>query len=120
MNSGGGHGPKLFRPYALTGGRTVAAVDMALETLVSTTAAGRRALASVPGEQRTILRLCREAISVVEVAARLCVPLGVARVLVADLVVADLVELHGSAVPDPGATDYRVLLEKVLHGIDEL
>jgi hypothetical protein len=120
MINGGGHPPRLFRPYALTGGRTVAAVDLALETLVSTTDAGRRAILSVPGEQRTILRLCEEAISVVEIAARLGVPLGVARVLVADLVVADLAELHGSALPDPGASGYRALLEKVLHGIDEL
>ena len=120
MNNGGGHFPRLFRPYALTGGRAVAAVDLALETLVLTTEAGRRALVSVPGEQHTILCLCREAISVVEVAARLGVPLGVARVLVADLVVAGSVELHGSALPDPGATGYRALLEKVLHGIDEL
>ncbi len=118
--NGGGPQSWLFRPYALTGGRTVAAVDLALETLVLTTETGRRALASVPSEQRTILRLCREAISVVEVAARLDVPLGVARVLVADLVVAGSVQLHGSALPDPGATGYRALLEKVLHGLDEL
>jgi hypothetical protein len=119
MNDGG-HQSWLFRPYALTGGRTVAAVDLALETLVLTTETGRRAAASVPSEQRTILRLCREAISVVEVAARLGVPLGVARVLLGDLVVAGSVALHGPALPDPGATGYRAILEKVLHGIDEL
>lgn len=111
---------RLFRPYALTGGRAVAAVELALETLVVTTEAGRRAMASQPPEQGSILTMCEEAISVAEVAARLGVPLGVACVLAGDLAVESLVDLHGPVAHDPGAVEYRALLEKVLHGIDEL
>lgn len=119
MSVPGGAGG-VFRPYALTGGRAMTAIELPLETLVVATAAGRRGAARLGLEQRLILELCREATSVVELAARLRVPLGVARVLVADLVTESLVELHGPQAADPRTSSYRALLKKVLHGIDEL
>lgn len=110
----------LFRPYALTGGRAALPFDLPLETLVVANEAGRRADGRLGAEQRALLRICREAVSVVEIAARFSVPLGVARVLVGDLALESLVELYVPAVIDSRASGYRALLEKVLHGIDEL
>lgn len=110
----------LMRPYALTGGRTESAVKLALETLVATTDRGLQHQHSVSTEQRQILSLCREAISVVEIAARICVPLGVARVLVGDLLVETFVEVHQPSSHPTSGSEYRSLLEKVLDGINDL
>jgi hypothetical protein len=74
----------FVRPFVITGGRT-RAVDTSLrmEALVQTTAgaAGRATF-----EHARILEVCRQPTSIAEVAAKVGVPLGVATVLVADLV----------------------------------
>jgi hypothetical protein len=74
----------LVRPFLLTGGRTRPLRDgLRVETLVS----ARPAALSAPlrFERRRIVELCQAPKSVAEIAVRLAVPLGVARVLVADL-----------------------------------
>ncbi|MEX2659828.1 MAG: DUF742 domain-containing protein [Acidimicrobiales bacterium] len=105
----------LVRPYAVTGGRTRSRpVDLPLETLVTTTDEGHRSLTSLKFECRSIATLCREPVSVAEVAARVGVPLGVARVLVGDMTDDGHLEVHlpgGSERPDV------VLLERVLDGL---
>ncbi|HST85022.1 MAG TPA: DUF742 domain-containing protein, partial [Kineosporiaceae bacterium] len=75
----------LIRPFLLTGGRTTPARDgLAIETLIQ---ARRGALTSLLRfEARQIVELCQHATSMAEVASALRVPLGVARVLVSDLV----------------------------------
>lgn len=82
---GNGSDDLVIRPFLLTGGRTRPAREgLAIETLIQ----------SRPGpisstlrfEARQIVELCRQATSMAEVAAALRVPLGVARVLVSDLV----------------------------------
>jgi Protein of unknown function (DUF742) len=73
----------VVRPYLLTGGRTKASLP--IETVVTT----RRELEPGSGfatEQRAIVALCATPSAVAEVSAHLHLPLGVARVLVADLV----------------------------------
>ncbi|MCW2639460.1 MAG: hypothetical protein JWP76_1766 [Dactylosporangium sp.] len=74
----------LVRPFLLTGGRTRPLHDgLRVETLVS----ARPAALSAPlrFEMRRIVELCQAPLSVAEIAVRLGVPLGVARVLVGDL-----------------------------------
>jgi hypothetical protein len=74
-----------IRPFLLTGGRTRPLQDgLRVETLVC----ARPAALSAPlrFELRRIVELCQAPQSVAEIAVRLEVPLGVARVLVADLV----------------------------------
>jgi hypothetical protein len=74
----------VIRPFLLTGGRTVPVRDgLRVETL----------LQSQPGqaatrqfEERRIVELCRRPTSLAEIAAALRVPIGVTRVLVADLI----------------------------------
>ncbi|MFF3688939.1 DUF742 domain-containing protein [Streptomyces sp. NBC_00390] len=115
----GGSNP-LVRPYAMTGGRTRPRYQLAIEALVSTTADPSRLQGQLPEHQR-ICRLCFEIKSVAEISALLSIPLGVARILVADLAEAGLVAIHQpggdeSAGGQPAVT----LLERVLSGLRKL
>ncbi|HUG84353.1 MAG TPA: DUF742 domain-containing protein [Euzebya sp.] len=110
----------ITRPYALTGGRTEPSDrTLAIESLVEMTWEGYDALDSLHFEAREIIVLAQQTMSVAEVAAHLGVPLGVARVLVSDLLDEGFVVVHpppdsGRGVQDP------TLLEKVLNGLRAL
>jgi hypothetical protein len=107
---------RLVRPYTLTGGRTRPShADLELEALVSTTSLGESADLSLSYEQQTIAMLCRDVLSVAEVSARLDIPIGVARVLVADMADEGLVIVHRPA--SPGDRPDLALLERVLYGL---
>ncbi|OEJ24853.1 hypothetical protein AS594_10555 [Streptomyces agglomeratus] len=113
------HNP-LVRPYAMTGGRTRPRYQLAIEALVSTTADPSRLQGQLPEHQR-ICHLCREIKSVAEISALLTIPLGVARILVADLAEAGLVAIHqpGGDESAGGQPDVT-LLERVLSGLRKL
>ncbi|MER6096849.1 DUF742 domain-containing protein [Streptomyces sp. NPDC001728] len=115
----GGHNP-LVRPYAMTGGRTRPRYQLAIEALVSTTADPSRLQGQLPEHQR-ICQLCFEIKSVAEISALLSIPLGVARILVADLAEAGLVAIHqpGGDETAGGQPDVT-LLERVLSGLRKL
>ncbi|WP_340557614.1 DUF742 domain-containing protein [Streptomyces sp. GSL17-111] len=117
---GGGQPHPLVRPYAMTGGRTRPRYQLAIEALVSTTADPARLQGQLPEHQR-ICRLCYEIKSVAEVSALLAIPLGVARILVADLAEAGLVAIHqpGGDESAGGQPDVT-LLERVLSGLRKL
>jgi hypothetical protein len=104
----------------MTGGRTRPRYQLAIEALVSTTADPVRLQGLLPEHQR-ICHLCREIKSVAEVSALLNIPLGVARILVADLAEAGLVAIHqpGGASDADGTPDVT-LLERVLSGLRKL
>jgi hypothetical protein len=107
---------RLVRPYTLTGGRTRPSnADLELEALVSTTSLGESTDLSLSYEQQSIAMLCRDVLSVAEVSARLDLPLGVARVLVADMADEGLVIVHRPASPDDRPD--LALLERVLYGL---
>ncbi|MEV1055601.1 DUF742 domain-containing protein [Streptomyces sp. NPDC049887] len=110
----------LVRPYAMTGGRTRPRYQLAIEALVSTTADPARLHGQLPEHQR-ICRLCFEIKSVAEISALLSIPLGVARILVADLAEAGLVAIHqpGGDESAGGQPDVT-LLERVLSGLRKL
>lgn len=96
----------VVRPYVFTQGRTRPTSEtLAVETMVRTTTAGRDRRAILPPEQRSITVLCESVQSVAEVAAKLRTPLGVVRVLVADLADAGLLEVF------EGATDLAADVE---------
>ncbi|MFI6473866.1 DUF742 domain-containing protein [Streptomyces sp. NPDC050516] len=117
--AGGAHNP-LVRPYAMTGGRTRPRYQLAIEALVHTTAEPARLQGQLPEHQR-ICHLCREIKSVAEISALLTIPLGVARILVADLAEAGLVAIHqpGGDESAGGQPDVT-LLERVLSGLRKL
>ncbi|WP_299533678.1 DUF742 domain-containing protein [uncultured Streptomyces sp.] len=118
-NAPAAHNP-LVRPYAMTGGRTRPRYQLAIEALVSTTADPSRLQGQLPEHQR-ICRLCFEIKSVAEISALLSIPLGVARILVADLAEAGLVAIHqpGGDEAAGGQPDVT-LLERVLSGLRKL
>ncbi|MFF9689969.1 DUF742 domain-containing protein [Streptomyces sp. NPDC014623] len=112
------HNP-LVRPYAMTGGRTRPRYQLAIEALVSTTADPSRLQGQLPEHQR-ICRLCVEIKSVAEVSALLSIPLGVARILVADLAEAGLVAIHQPGGDETAGQPDVTLLERVLSGLRKL
>jgi hypothetical protein len=74
----------FVRPFVMTGGRTRAAdASLKMETMVQAVARPRDGLNF---EKARIVDLCFEPISIAEIAAQLGVPLGVAMVVVGDLV----------------------------------
>ncbi|MGC5012642.1 DUF742 domain-containing protein [Streptosporangium sp. DT93] len=108
----------LFRPYAVTGGRSEPRFHLAIETLVSSSFIMEGDLALLTPEQDAIIRLCRSYRSVAEISALLRVPLGVARVLVADMVDEGFVRIHQPHL-DEGRPDLN-MLERVLSGLRRL
>ncbi|ROP36858.1 DUF742 domain-containing protein [Saccharothrix texasensis] len=109
----------LVRPYAWTGGRTAPGYDLRMETLVSLEEDGIAiAMRDTTAEQRSIVEMCANPRSVAEVSALLAVPLGVARVLLGDLISMGVVAVHDNAVAAGGA-DFT-LLERVLVGLRNL
>ncbi|MFI8437574.1 DUF742 domain-containing protein [Streptomyces sp. NPDC079020] len=110
----------LVRPYAMTGGRTRPRYQLAIEALVSTTADPSRLQGQLPEHQR-ICRLCIEIKSVAEISALLSIPLGVTRILVADLAEAGLVAIHQPGGDEAvGGQPDVTLLERVLSGLRKL
>ncbi|WP_033342367.1 DUF742 domain-containing protein [Catenuloplanes japonicus] len=80
----------VIRPFLLTGGRTRPLRDgLRLETLVR--AAPAALSAPLRFELLRIVRFCQEPRAVADVAAHLRLPIGVTRVLVADLAAEDYV-----------------------------
>ena len=87
--------------YAVTGGRTRAGDhDLPIEAVVTAAAAGRFRTDDLQPEYRAILDLARSPVALVEVAAGLGVPIGVARVLVSDLAEAGHLAVHTPGYAD--------------------
>jgi hypothetical protein len=114
-------GPSLVRPYSRTGGRTKPGRDLALEALVTTTVSGRDAWHSplLTPEHTSVIELCSGTVSVAEIAARLAVPLGVARVIIADMVDLGLVEIMKTSSSIGDERD-PAFLRRVLSGLQRL
>ena len=115
----------LVRPYAVTRGRTRPKLEIAIEALVETTVRGRQAN-SRPGagqgqEQQYISTLCDGRLqSLAEIAARMQLPLGVARVIVADMAADGLVAVYEPTSLDDNEAVGTELLERVLSGLRRL
>jgi hypothetical protein len=114
----------LVRPYAVTRGRTRPKLAIAIEALVETTVRGRSA-GNRPGghgqEQQYIATLCDGRLqSLAEIAARMQLPLGVARVLIADMAADGLVAVYEPTSLDDNDAVGTELLERVLSGLRRL
>jgi hypothetical protein len=109
--------PALAPPDAWAGGRPPPPVDLAVEARVRTTREGLAVPPQRTSPLWTVSELCRQPRSVAEVAAHLSVPLGVARVLVADLLDDGLVTVQGTLADDAGIEERRELIERVLSGL---
>ena len=114
---GGTRAASIVRPYALTKGRTAPRVDLPVEATIEVVSSDR-----VKDDiGRSILGLClSQNPSVAEIAAQLKQPLGVVRVLLADLV--DVGALTARATLTDRATDRQrhELIERTLRGLRAL
>jgi Protein of unknown function (DUF742) len=107
----------LVRPYAVTGGRTHAGrFELDLITLVVAIDPDMHAPLVEP-EYAEVLRVCNYPSSVAEVAAKLDVPLGVAKVLISDLIERNYIIFRSSWQPTTPDLD---MMQKVLDGIRNL
>ncbi len=107
---------QLVRPYTRTGGRTHAGYRLELETLLSTALSHARERAALRDDLRAICELCLTPHSTAEVSAHLRLPLGAARVLIADVVDLGLLHVHESTVDKPSMD----LLYRVAAGLKNL
>jgi hypothetical protein len=88
----------MVRPYALTRGRTrVPGVRLDLVTMLVVTGRSPGERAFLSQEQQRLLDLCRTPTTLADLTSELDLPLGVMRVLVADLFQQGLVEEQRSA-----------------------
>ena len=108
----------LVRPYAVTGGRTKPRYQLQIEAMVAASHYEARDLSVLSPECQAILGFCRDWRSVAEVSAVLRMPLGVARVLIADMAMEGLVRVH-QIDHAQGRPDIN-LLERVLSGLRKL
>jgi hypothetical protein len=112
----------VVRPYALTGGRTDPAGDRVLDLMAVIATAGPvplpGELATLSPEQRKLLGLCRIPVTVADAAVDVDLPLGVVRVLLADLIQQGMITvLPRQSGPRQARTD---LLKEVLDGLRSL
>jgi hypothetical protein len=112
----------VVRPYAVTGGRTEPADGEVLDLIAVIMHSGRPAeLADQLGlgpEHRRILHLCRRPATVADVASDTGLPIGVIRVLLADLIQQGRIKvLPGRPA---GQKPSAQLLREVLHGLRAL
>jgi hypothetical protein len=107
---------RLIRPYAMTGGRTLADSEISLEAQIQATARASQHLGAYRWEAAKVVDLVQTPMALIEIAARLQIPIGVARVLVADLVSDGAVMLH---TPEK-TQSFASLLERVLDGVRNL
>jgi Protein of unknown function (DUF742) len=108
----------LVRPYAVTGGRTKPRTQLQIEAMVAASHYEARDLSVLSPECQAILGFCRDWRSVAEISAVLRMPLGVARVLIADMAMEGLVRVH-QIDHAQGRPDVN-LLERVLSGLRKL
>jgi hypothetical protein len=111
----------VVRPYAVTGGRTEPADGEMLDLIAVVVATGLPAAPSAERpspEHRRILALCGRQVTVADLAADTALPVGVVRVLIADLT------LQGAiAVVRQRPTDQRSeknVLQEILDGLRAL
>ena len=102
------------RPFVVTGGRTAPRarrlrVEAQVVTLPGVSGTG------LDAEHRRIVVSCRNPLSVAEIAAAVALPLGVVRVLLADLEAAGFITVRES-----GRTTSRATVERLLEGLHAL
>lgn len=105
------------RPYAITGGRTRATTEVPIEAIVYRTPRGEESYRTLSLERGQILSLLSTPQSTAEISARLRLPLGVARVVLGDLIDEGFVAMNTRS--SSGRPDLR-LLERVLDGLQAL
>jgi hypothetical protein len=110
----------VVRPYALTQGRTRHAGE-AFDLVATVTTTGGRVAdpGALAPEHISVLQLARVPTTVVDIASDVDLPLGVVRILLADLRELGLVAIQAPVPAQPRQID-RNTLREVLHGLRAL
>lgn len=110
----------LVRPYTLTSGRTDTKVDLPLEAPIQSLQAGLTHRWPPNDPRGRIIQLCVDSPSVAEISARLDLPLGVARVLVGDLVLSGYLRVHKTLSERSTRDERHELIGRTLRGLRAL
>ena len=116
-------GGRFIRPYAITGGRTrPEGREIPLETQIRTAGDPDAVRDRYRWEARRIVDLCRSPMALVELAARLEIPVGAVRIIVSDLAKEGVLEIRHEheMMATADSSEYQALLERVLDGIRRL
>ncbi|MFG1930368.1 DUF742 domain-containing protein [Mycobacterium sp. NPDC048908] len=113
--------PQLVRPYTLTAGRTDSRVHLPLEAPVETVSSPPKPPRWPGNDVRgQILAMSADSPSVAEIAAVLSLPLGVARVLIGDLVTQGYLRVHTTIGDSTTIDERRELIGRTLRGLRAL
>jgi hypothetical protein len=112
--------PQLVRPYTLTAGRTNSRIDLPLEAPVQTLATTKAPRWPGNDVRGQIVKLGADSPSVAEIAAVLSLPLGVARVLIGDLVTQGYLRVHTTLGDSTSDDERRELIGRTLRGLRAL
>ena len=112
--------PDLVRPYTLTSGRTDTTVDLPVEAPIQTLQSALSHHWPTGDVRGRICQLCTRSPSVAEISANLDLPLGVARVLVGDLVTSGYLRVQTTLTDRSSADERRDLIGRTLRGLRAL
>jgi hypothetical protein len=112
--------PDLVRPYTLTSGRTDTTVDLPVEAPIKTMQSALSHHWPTGDVRGRICQLCTRSPSVAEISADLNLPLGVARVLVGDLVTSGYLRVQTTLTDCSTADERRDLIGRTLRGLRAL
>ena len=110
----------LVRPYMLTAGRTRSLVDLPLEAPIQALQVAPAPRWPRSDVRARILELGADGPSVAEIAARLALPLGVARVLIGDLVTQGYLRVDATLAASETIEERRQLIGRTLRGLRAL
>ena len=110
----------LVRPYMLTAGRTRSLVDLPLEAPIQALQVAPAPRWPRSDVRAKILELGADGPSVAEIAARLALPLGVARVLIGDLVTQGYLRVDATLAASETIEERRELIGRTLRGLRAL
>ena len=112
--------PNLVPPYTLTAGRTKASVALPLAALIEARKSDGNRRWPSNDIREDIVKLCATRPSVAEIAAKIDVPLGVARVLVGDLVQSGYLRVLTTLDDSSSTEERRDLIGRTLRGLRTL
>ncbi len=112
--------PSLVRPYILTAGRTDSRVSLPLEAPIEAVDSAKPPRWPGNDVRGQIVAMCVDRPSVTEIAVKLSLPLGVARVLIGDLVTQGYVAVGSTLGESTDIDERRELIGRTLRGLKAL
>ena len=112
--------PSLVRPYTLTAGRTDSRVNLPLEAPIEAVLSGEPHRWPGNDVRAQICAMCGSSPSVAEIAAHLSLPVGVARVLIGDLVSGGHLRVRTTLSDRSSVDERRELIGRTLRGLRAL